>query len=58
MRVVVTGGAGFIGATILGRLVDRNRVIIFDNFTRNSLKDRPFCDHKNLRVVNGRVRMA
>ncbi|HPD15148.1 MAG TPA: NAD-dependent epimerase/dehydratase family protein [Planctomycetota bacterium] len=53
--IFITGGAGFIGSTLAGRLVERNRVIIFDNMSRNSLKDRAFADAPNLRVVRGDV---
>lgn len=53
--IFITGGAGFIGSTILGKLVDRNQVIVYDNLTRNSLKDRPFRDHQNLKLINGDV---
>lgn len=53
--IFITGGAGFIGSTILGRLVERNRVVVYDNLTRNSLKDRPFRNHPNLKLVNGDV---
>ncbi len=53
--VFITGGAGFIGSTILGKIVDRNQVIVFDNLTRNSLRDRPFRNHHNLTLINGDV---
>jgi UDP-glucose 4-epimerase len=53
--IFITGGAGFIGSTILGRLVAQNRVIVYDNLTRNSLKDRSFRNHKNLKLVNGDI---
>jgi UDP-glucose 4-epimerase len=53
--IFITGGAGFIGSTILGKLVDNNQVIVYDNLTRNSLKDQPFRDHRNLKLVNGDV---
>lgn len=49
--VFITGGAGFIGSTLAGRLLDYNRVILFDNLARNSLKDKPFKDHSNLTLV-------
>ncbi len=54
-QIFITGGAGFIGSTILGRLADHNRVIVYDNFSRNSLKDKPYKDHPNLTVVQGDV---
>jgi len=54
-RILITGGAGFIGSTLTGRLLDHNRVTIFDNLARNSLKDRPFRKHTNLVVIEGDV---
>ncbi|MFN7918182.1 MAG: NAD-dependent epimerase/dehydratase family protein [Vicinamibacterales bacterium] len=54
-RIFITGGAGFIGATLAGRLLDRNRVVVFDNFRRNSLKDRPFSSHPQLQIIEGDV---
>lgn len=53
--IFITGGAGFIGSALAGRLVERNRIVIFDNLSRNSLKDRLFKDHPNLRLVEGNV---
>ncbi len=53
--IFITGGAGFIGSTILGKLVDRNQVVVYDNLSRNSLKDRPFRNHRNLKLINGDV---
>ena len=40
--IFITGGCGFIGSTLAGKLVGRNRVVLYDNLVRNSLKDRPF----------------
>lgn len=53
--IFITGGAGFIGSTLTGRLIERNRVVIFDNFARNSLQSQSFKDHPNLTVVEGDV---
>ena len=53
--IFITGGAGFIGSALAGRLVDRNRVVIYDNLTRNSLKDKTIRDHSNLKIVEGDV---
>ena len=53
--VFITGGAGFIGASIAGKLLDHNRVTVYDNFTRNSLMDKSFCDHPNLQIVKGDI---
>lgn len=53
--IFITGGAGFIGSCLAGRLLDKNRVTLFDNLTRNSLKERAFRDHPNLRLITGDV---
>jgi UDP-glucose 4-epimerase len=53
--IFITGGCGFIGSTLAGKLVERNRVIIFDNLTRNSLKDRLFKDHPNISFIQGDI---
>ncbi len=53
--IFITGGAGFIGSTLAGRLVDHNHVVIYDNFSRNSLKDKPFKNHPNLQIIEGDV---
>jgi UDP-glucose 4-epimerase len=54
-RVFITGGAGFIGATLTERLIDGNEIVIFDNFSRDSLSNRPVARHPNLRIVRGDV---
>jgi UDP-glucose 4-epimerase len=53
--IVITGGAGFIGSALIGRFVERNRIIVYDNLTRNSLASRPYRDHANLQVIRGDV---
>ncbi len=53
--IFITGGAGFIGSTLAGQLVENNKIILFDNLTRNSLKDRAFKDHPNIKLVQGDV---
>ena len=54
-RIFITGGAGFIGSTLCGKLLDANQVTVFDNLTRDSLKTKPFRDHPNLRVISGDI---
>lgn len=53
--IFLTGGAGFIGATLTGRLHETNRIVIFDNFRRDSLSDRPWASHPNVTVIRGDV---
>jgi UDP-glucose 4-epimerase len=53
--IFITGGAGFIGSTIIGRLIERNRVVVYDNLRRNALEDKPYRHHPNLTLVEGDV---
>ncbi|NOU28822.1 MAG: NAD-dependent epimerase/dehydratase family protein [Polyangiaceae bacterium] len=53
--IFITGGAGFIGSTLIGRLIEKNRITAYDNLSRDSLKDKSFRDHKNLTLVKGDV---
>ena len=54
-NIFITGGAGFIGSTLAGKLVEKNNVTIYDNFFRDALKRQPFKDHPNLKVLSGDV---
>jgi UDP-glucose 4-epimerase len=53
--IFITGGAGFIGSAIAARVIDDNRVIVYDNLSRNSLKDKLIKDHPNLTLIEGDV---
>lgn len=54
-RVFITGGGGFIGSTLAGKLVENNQVILYDNLTRNTLKNQTFRDHPNLKLIQGDI---
>lgn len=53
--IFITGGAGFIGSTLIGRLYEQNRVTVYDNLARDALKQQPFSSHKNVDIVRGDV---
>ena len=55
---LITGGAGFIGTGLTRRLVEKNRVRIFDNLRRNALKDAGLADHPNVELIVGDVQDA
>ena len=54
-RIFITGGAGFIGSTLIGRLIDRNPITVYDDFRRDSLSGKSYAGHANLKVVKGDV---
>jgi UDP-glucose 4-epimerase len=54
-RIFITGGAGFIGSTLISRLVEQNRIVVYDTLMRNALKDKPYRDHPHLTLVQGDV---
>lgn len=54
-KILLTGGAGFIGTTLAGRLVDQNDIVILDNYHRNALRHTRLSDHPNVKVIRGDV---
>jgi len=53
--IFITGGAGFIGSTLIGRLIESNRIVVYDNLHRDSLRGKDFCHHANLKVMVGDI---
>src|SRR5438105_9394557 len=54
-KVLLTGGAGFIGTSLGRRLVEDNELVILDNLHRDSLTGTDLAEHPNLRFVQGDV---
>jgi len=54
-RVFITGGAGFIGTNLIRRLIADNKIIVYDNLSRNSLKDSDLWGHPNLEIIQGNI---
>jgi UDP-glucose 4-epimerase len=54
-RIVITGGAGFIGTTLARRLVDRNEVVAVDNLHRDALSGTDLTDHPGFTFVQADV---
>jgi len=55
-HLLLTGGAGFIGTALCGRLLEHNRVRVLDNMRRNGLVAAGLSAHPNLEIVVGDVR--
>ncbi len=54
-RILITGGAGFIGTNIAKRLIKDNQILLYDNLWRNSLKNSQIQDEKNIKIVQGDI---
>jgi UDP-glucose 4-epimerase len=54
-KIFLTGGAGFIGSTLIESLIERNKICVFDNLARNTLSSRPYAHHPDLTMVTGDV---
>jgi nucleoside-diphosphate-sugar epimerase len=54
-KILLTGGAGFIGTTLAARLADQNEIVILDNYHRNTLRHTRLPDHPNVKVIRGDV---
>lgn len=54
-RIVITGGAGFIGSTLAGRLAGANRIVLFDNLARNTIQHTGLQDNHNISLVRGDI---
>lgn len=64
MKILITGGAGFIGSHIARFYEKDNQVIVYDNLSRRHLlrKDMPWRfnwidleNHKNIKLINGDI---
>src|SRR5947208_1509387 len=54
-RILITGGAGFIATSLIGRLADENEIVALDNLHRDALTASDVFDHPNLTFHQGDV---
>jgi UDP-glucose 4-epimerase len=54
-RILITGGAGFIGTTLARRLADDNEIVAFDNLHRDALGGTDLVEHDNFTFEHGDV---
>ena len=55
-RVLITGGAGFIGSALAEKLVARNQVVLFDRtFEAQSAPLSSAWGHANLEMITGDI---
>lgn len=56
-RVLVTGGAGFIGSHLVDRLADDNHVVVVDNFTSGSQENlKSHLGKENIEIIEADIR--
>lgn len=53
--IFITGGAGFIASTIIRKYVEANKIVVYDNFVRDTLSGTGLASHANVKVVKGDV---
>jgi len=58
LKILVTGGAGYLGSTMVPKLLDiGHRVTVVDNFMFGQSSLNHICNNKNFDVINGDVRI-
>lgn len=53
--IFITGGAGFIANTLIKQYIDKNIIVAYDNFHRDTLSGSKFVNHPNLKIIKGDV---
>jgi len=54
-RILLTGGAGFIGTTLTRTLLDDNEIVVYDNLHRDAMGATDLAEHPNLTFIQGDV---
>ena len=55
MKIFITGGAGFIANVLIKHYVEKNKIIVYDDFSRDTLTGSGYNDHPNITIVKGDV---
>lgn len=53
--IFITGGAGFIANTLIRHYIGNNKIVVYDNFHRDTLSSSDVAAHPNLTIVKGDV---
>jgi UDP-glucuronate decarboxylase len=54
-KILLTGGAGFIGSKLCESLSENNEILIYDNLKRNSIINTSLLNKKNIRLIKGDI---
>ena len=56
-KILITGGAGYIGVPVIEELINKNLdIIVLDRFSFDIHSLETFSKYKNLRIINGDIR--
>jgi UDP-glucose 4-epimerase len=53
--IFITGGAGFIANNLIRHYVENNKIIVYDNFHRDTLTKSGLAEHPNVIIIKGDV---
>jgi len=53
--IFITGGAGFIANTLIKHYIASNKIVVYDNFHRDTLTTSEVANHPNLKIIKGDV---
>ncbi|MGZ5190532.1 MAG: NAD-dependent epimerase/dehydratase family protein [Flavisolibacter sp.] len=53
--IFITGGAGFIANTLIRHYIEHNKIIVYDNFHRDTLTASGLASHPNISIIKGDV---
>lgn len=53
--IFITGGAGFIANTLIKHYINDNKIVVYDNFHRDTLSSSDVANHANLSIIKGDV---
>ncbi|MBC7510370.1 MAG: NAD-dependent epimerase/dehydratase family protein [Ferruginibacter sp.] len=54
-KIFITGGAGFIANTLIKQYVEKNKIVVYDNFHRDTLTGSGMDTHPNVTIIKGDV---
>src|SRR3972149_6655992 len=54
-KIFITGGAGFIANHLINSLIEKNKIVVYDNFARDTISKTKLANHKNIQIVKGDV---
>jgi len=56
LKILVTGGAGFIGRWVVGTLLKKFEVVVMDNFSNSTLRNvQEFLDSRRFKLIQGDI---